>query len=235
MRSVLITGASRGIGNSIAKRLLEDGHRISIGIRKGTTIKGELNKKVEMYSKNMMVSEYDSLSKKLADKWVDKTIKNYGSIDTIIHCAGIFRGTKFLYEESEEADIEQLWRVNVLAPWYLTRIAWKYLISNKESRVITLVSLSGKRSKGNLAGYSMSKFALMSLCQTMRNEGWNHGLRVTAICPSWVNTDMAKNINTINKSEMTQPEDIASICSNIISLPNSCVPFEISINCNLEK
>ena len=80
----------------------------------------------------------------------------------------------------------------------------------------------------------MSKFALMSLCQTMRNEGWHKGIRVTAICPGWVNTDMAKEINNFPKEDMIQAHDIANICSNLLSLPNSSVPFEISLNCQLE-
>jgi len=95
--------------------------------------------------------------------------------------------------------------------------------------------MSGKRSKGNLAGYSASKFALMGLCQTIRNEGWGKGIRVTAICPSWVNTEMAAEIESISKEKMTQPEDIASLCSQLLEFPNSCIPFEIGINCNLEN
>ena len=80
----------------------------------------------------------------------------------------------------------------------------------------------------------MSKFALMGLSQTMRNEGWDKGIRVTTICPGWVNTDMASNVKSISKEEMTQPEDIASIVSTILKLPNTCVPFEVAVNCNHE-
>ena len=74
----------------------------------------------------------------------------------------------------------------------------------------------------------------MSLCQTMRNEGWNEGIRVTAICPGWVNTDMAKGINHFPKEDMTQTTDIANICSNLLELPNTSVPFEIALNCQIE-
>ena len=122
-----------------------------------------------------------------------------------------------------------------MGPWLLTRAVWNELKNSNDSRIITLISMSGKRSKGDLAGYTATKFALMGLCQTIRNEGWNHGIRVTTISPSWVNTDMAKEVSTIEKDQMTQPEDIASIVSNILELPNSCIPFDISINCNLEK
>ena len=74
----------------------------------------------------------------------------------------------------------------------------------------------------------------MGLCQTMRNVGWDQNIRVTAICPSWVNTKMANKVNSINKNEMSQPEDIAEICSMILKLPKQSVPFEILVNCNLE-
>ena len=94
--------------------------------------------------------------------------------------------------------------------------------------------MSGKRSKGDLAAYSSSKFALMSLCQTMKNKGWRENIRVTAICPSWVNTKMAEKISSLEKSKMTQPEDIAEICSTILKLPIQSVPFEIALNCNYE-
>ena len=94
--------------------------------------------------------------------------------------------------------------------------------------------MSGKRSKGDLAAYSSSKFALMGLCQTMKNKGWEKNIRVSAICPSWVNTEMAQNISYLDKSSMTQPEDIAEICSTILKLPTQSVPFEIALNCNYE-
>ena len=89
-------------------------------------------------------------------------------------------------------------------------------------------------SKGTELFGKPSKFALMSLCQTMRNEGWEKGIRVTAICPGWVNTDMAQEINHFPKKDMSQANDIASICSNLLTLPNSSVPFEIALNCQLE-
>ena len=122
-----------------------------------------------------------------------------------------------------------------MGPWLLTRAAWGDLVKSKKGRIIVLISMSGKRSKSNLAGYTASKFALMGLCQTIRNEGWDYGIRISCICPGWVNTDMAENVKGINKKEMTQPEDLALIVSNLLKLPNSCIPFEVALNCNLEK
>tara|TARA_Y100001968_G_scaffold29546_1_gene22882 strand:+ start:398 stop:1111 length:714 start_codon:yes stop_codon:yes gene_type:complete len=234
MRKILISGASRGIGKAIALKLLKEGHHISIGVRsKESLINTYLDQRLNN-PKRFIVNYYDAIDKNSSRKWVERTVKTFKSIDTIIHCAGIFKRTSLIFNDNEMKDIDMLWKVNVMGPWLLTKDAWNYLSKSDSARIIVLVSMSGKRSKGNLASYSMSKFALMSLCQTMRNEGWSKGIRVTAICPGWVNTDMAQGINQFPKKDMIQPGDIADICSNLLTLPNSSVPFDISLNCQLE-
>ena len=234
MRKILISGASRGIGKAIAIKLLNEGHSISLGVRqKESLINTPLDPKSNSPEK-LKVHLYDATIKNSSKKWVENTAETFKNIDTIIHCAGIFKRTSLIFNDNEMQDIEDIWKVNVMGPWILTKDAWKYLSMNNSARIIVLVSMSGKRSKGKLASYSMSKFALMSLCQTMRNEGWNQGIRVTAICPGWVNTDMSKEINNFQKEDMTQTNDIANICSNLLDLPNTSVPFEIALNCQLE-
>ncbi len=235
MRKILISGASRGIGKAIALKLLTEGHQISLGLRDLSIHKNtELDPKIAG-DRNVILNYYDALDEISAKGWVDNTIEKFGEIDSVIHCAGIFKNTELIFPNKKLNEIDELWRVNVLGPWILTKSCWKYIQNNGSGRIQVLVSMSGKRSKGNLAGYSMSKFALMGLCQTMRNEGWDKGIRVTAICPGWVNTDMSDKVKTIGKKNMTQPEDIALISSTLLKLPNSSVPFEIPINCNLER
>ncbi len=234
-RNILISGASKGIGKAIAEKALEDGHNISMGLRDLRKFKESKGSPLLYENERVLINSYEAKDKKSAQLWVAKTKERFGKIDTLIHCAGIFKKTPLNFENQEEKDIEDLWKVNVMGPWILTRECWQNLIANKNSRIIVLVSMSGKRSKGKLASYTTSKFALMGLCQTIRNEGWDKGLRVTTINPGWVNTSMASDVVSIKKEEMTQPEDIGLIVSNILKLPNSCIPFEININCNLEK
>ncbi len=234
MRNILISGGSRGIGRAIAEKLLANGHKISLGLRDVESIKGSVLDPSLSKENNILLNKYDAKDHETANAWVEHTKQYFGKIDTLIHCAGIFRKTGLNFSSEEEKDIDELWKVNVIGPWILTRAAWKYLLENKDSRVIVLISMSGKRSKGNLAGYTASKFALMGLSQTIRNEGWDKGLRVTTVCPSWVNTEMAKSVLAVTKEEMTQPKDIGLIISNLLELPNSCIPFELLLNCNLE-
>ena len=171
MRNILISGASRGIGHAIAIKLLKEGHRLSLGVRKINDLYNTPLDPRTNNSENFIAHKYEATDQNSSKQWVERTVKTFKNIDTIIHCAGIFKRTNLIFNDNEMQDIEHLWKVNLMGPWVLTKYAWDYLLSSNSARIIVLVSMSGKRSKSNLASYSMSKFALMSLCQTMRNEG----------------------------------------------------------------
>ncbi len=84
------------------------------------------------------------------------------------------------------------------------------------------------------AGYQMSKFAVVALSHAVRRTGWDEGLRATAICPGFVNTDLAAGIADIASEAMTQPDDIARLIANTIEMPNSASVAEILVNCRYE-
>ena len=236
-RTVLISGASRGIGRAIAERLLAEGHRLSLGVRNPQTLKGtSLDPEASgQPARRLLVHPYEAGDPASAAAWVKASAARFGGFDSVIHCAGLFSRAPLLFADGQEQEIEQLWRVNLMGPWWLTRAAWPQLAAHGQGRVVVLVSMSGKRSKGRLAAYTASKFALMGLCQTMRNEGWEQGIRVSAICPGWVNTAMAAAVTAPPKEAMTQPQDLAGLTAELLRLPNSCVPFELAVNCSLDN
>ena len=234
MRKILISGANSGIGLQIAHKELQEGNQISIGIRDTESIKGTILDPQKWQDGQLVVNKYDASDINTAKEWIRNSQNKFGSFDTLINCSGVLSRVPFIYRETEREEILNTITINFLSVWDLCKLCWENLSSSNNGRIITLVSMSGKRSKGNLAAYTSSKFALMGLCQTMRNVGWDQNIRVTAICPSWVNTKMANKVNSINKNEMSQPEDIAEICSMILKLPKQSVPFEILVNCNLE-
>jgi NAD(P)-dependent dehydrogenase (short-subunit alcohol dehydrogenase family) len=234
-RTLLISGASRGIGRAIAERALAEGHRLSLGVRDPAGLPaGPLLETARLNPDQVLLHPYDAGDPSQASTWVAETLAQFGGIDGLIHCAGVFSRVGLLFEAGQEAEIEALWRVNLMGPWWLTRAAWPALVASGDGRVITLVSMSGQRVKGPLAAYPCSKFALMALCQSMRNEGWDAGIRVTAICPGWVNTSMASQVTALPADAMTQPEDLAALAAQLLRLPASAVPFELKINCVLE-
>ncbi len=230
-RTLLISGSSRGIGQAIATRLLAEGHRLSLGVRSPQ----RLENTPLGTSCQLLLHPYEASDPTSAEAWVEASVERFGAIDGVIHCAGVFSRAGLLFSAAEAAEPERLWTVNLMGPWWLTRAAWPWLVRSGEGRIITLVSMSGKRVKGGLAAYATSKFALMALCDCMRQDGWDAGIRVTAICPSWVNTDMAAAVQTIARVDMTQPEDLAAQVSLLLALPASAVPFELAISCQREQ
>ena len=228
-RTILITGASRGIGRSIAERLLRDGHRLSLGLRQPDQLDGTFLDHPDVHR-----VVYDAADASAAEALVTAAERRWGGMDTLIHCAGCLHRTPLLFDDAAEAELEELWQINLMGPWRLTRAAWPLLKRSGQGRIQVLVSMSGKRVKGRMAGYPVSKFGLMALCQAMRNEGWDDGIRVTAICPSWVATEMALGVSSLPAEAMTQPDDLAEISSSLLHLGNAAVPFELALNCALE-
>ena len=234
MRTVLITGASRGIGRSIATLLLSQGHRLCLAVRDPDSLR-DTALDPRLHGEALSLCRYDARDPADAERAVQAVHQAFGRLDTLIHCAGILRSTPLLFSDAQADEPDELWGVNVKGPWWLTRAAWPALVASQTGRIQVLVSMSGKRCKGKLAGYSASKFALMGLCQAMRNEGWDQGIRVTAICPGWVNTDMARGTSALAPERMTQPEDLASVCGHLLNLPDSAVPFELAVNATFES
>jgi NAD(P)-dependent dehydrogenase (short-subunit alcohol dehydrogenase family) len=255
-RTVLVSGASRGIGRATALRLLADGHRVSLGLRQPQSAQAWLSaaspQAPELWKDRVLIHPYeasavhpakaycgpdsdpDPAESNSPKAWVAATLERWGAVDAVVHSAGIFSRVGLCFAPGEEAEIQRVLDVNLLGPWRLSRAAWPHLAASGDGRVIALASMSGKRVKGNLAAYSASKFALLALCQTMRNEGWHQGIRVTAVCPSWVNTEMAAAVTALPKQAMTQPEDLAASIGHLLSLPASAVPFEYKVSCQLE-
>ena len=228
MKVILISGASRGIGRKIAEHLREEDYLLSLGVRNPQN----LTNTVFSNNEKVLIYPYEAKDKQSPLDWVKATITKFGRDDGLINCAGILKRVQF--EDDNEEALDSLWEINVKAPWRLTREAFPYLRKSGQGRIVNLVSMSGKRVKGILAGYSASKFAFLALSQSMRNAGWDDGIRVTAICPSFVNTDMAKGVN-LAPEEITQPEDIAKIVSMVLNLPNTAHIKEILINFALEN
>ncbi|GAB5468313.1 MAG: SDR family NAD(P)-dependent oxidoreductase [Rhodospirillales bacterium] len=225
-RVVMISGANRGIGAAVAARLAAEGWTLSLGVRNPSKLAGREDSRT-------LVQAFDASRGDEEARWVETTLARFGRIDAVVNNAGIMIPKTVL--EATEDDIEALLQVNVKSPLRLVKAAYPALTRSGKGRVVTLVSLSGKRVKTAASGsYSMSKFAALALSHAIRHAGWDEGVRSTAICPGFVATDMAKDLVDLDPAGMTQPEDLAGIVSLVLNLPNTASVPEIAVNCALE-
>ena len=223
-RVAMISGANRGIGAAIARHLRAGGWTLSLGVRTPSSIEA---------SADTLVQAYDARDRGSEKAWVAATVERFGRIDAVVANAGI-HSTKSVIEAQDD-EIDDLYEVNLKAPLRLVRAAWPFLTATGQGRVITVVSLSGKRVKTAGSGlYASSKFAALGLTHAIRQAGWAHGVRATAICPGFVATDMAAGAPG-RPEDLTQPDEIGRIVAFTLDLPNNASVAEIPINWALEE
>jgi len=224
-RVVMISGASRGIGAAIAERLLADGFRVSLGLRSAS-------RSSLAQSDACLHTHYDATAPDSHRPWVAETVARFGRIDAIVNNAGISR--PFSVEDGDEQALDAMWLVNVKAPIRVVREALPYLKQSGVGRVVQVASLSGKRVVRHNHGYAMTKFAAVALAHSVRRMGWEHGIRATALCPGMVNTDMTAWFKDGDRSNLTQPEDLAAAVAFLLRLPNSASIAELLVNYRFE-
>ena len=230
-RVVLLSGATRGIGRTTAARLYADGYRLSLGVRDADRVAADLRADTD----RVQVVPYDAKQPAAGAKaWVAAAVERFGRIDAVVNNAGIVHRQGFL--GASESQLDDMLTVNVKGPFLLTQEAWPHLQKNGGGKVVNLASLGGLRVKvANSCIYAMSKHAVMAMTHSLRMLGWNDGIRVTAICPGPVNTDMMAGAADLAPDGMIQPEVIAGLISHVLVLPRSAsVPF-IPINAIAEQ
>lgn len=225
-RVAMISGASRGIGAAIARDLAANGWTVSLGCRNPAT-------SALADGENVHVQRFDALDGGDEVRWVDATLARFGRIDAVVNNAGISVPKSII--DAEEADLDLLLSVNLKSPFRLARAAWPHLVANGRGRVVTIASLSGKRVKSARASlYAISKFAVVALSHGLRQVGADKGVRATAICPGFVNTELGLSGIDRAPEEITQPEDVARVVRLVLELPNTAAIAEIPINWRVE-
>jgi NAD(P)-dependent dehydrogenase (short-subunit alcohol dehydrogenase family) len=218
----MVSGASRGIGREIALELARRGYRLSLGMRDPQGFDGDA-----------LVHRYEARDPHAARDWVDTTIDRFGRLDVLVSNAGICKMIDF--DTGTDELLAETLDINVQAPFRLAQAALPHLRRAGNGRFVQLASLSGKRVKNLNVGYQMSKHAMVALTHAVRRAGWNDGVRATAVCPGFVNTDMASGIADIDGEVMTQPQDLALLVVNTIELPNTASVAELLVNCRYEE
>jgi NAD(P)-dependent dehydrogenase (short-subunit alcohol dehydrogenase family) len=228
-RVVMISGASRGIGRAIARRLAAEGYRLSLGVRDVGRFDGG-----GFDPATTLVHHFDALDPESASAWVAATAQRFGRIDALINNAGILRQIDLA--SGDESALDDVWAVNVKAPFRLIRHALPHLAQAGNGRIINIASTDGKRYRpGVSVAYTMSKHAVMALTHAARFAGWEQGVRATALCPGAVDTDLIAGIPGVTPpQDRIAPDTIAETVAFLLRLPNSSSVAELVMNTRLE-
>lgn len=205
-RTALVTGASRGIGLSISKALVEA----------GVTVAGWSRSKPETFShKNFHHFPVDLTKELSVQTGYENTTEKLGRhIPILINNAGTgYRGS---FEEMSPDNWRALFNLNVHGIFYTTRLLIPDMKEQHEGHIINISSGAGTNGIAGMACYSATKHAVVGLSESLHFELRDHGIKVTCLSPGSVDTGFSDS----NKNKLT-PEDLAGSVIHILSMPKN--------------
>jgi len=195
---VVVTGASRGIGKSIALAFGEAGANVVVAARKIDLLKQAV-KEIQTKGGDGFYAECDLTRDKDIYNLIAKTVDRYGRLDILVNNAGISPFVK----KSEEVSIEE-WeeviRVNLTAPFLLCREAGKIMIQNNWGRIINVASIGGLVGFPRQIAYCVAKGGLLQMTKVLAVE-WiqKYNITVNAIAPGYIATDLTAGMRASKK------------------------------------
>ncbi|MES1038817.1 3-ketoacyl-ACP reductase [Peribacillus simplex] len=209
-KTALITGAGRGIGRATAIALAKEGvHLGLIGLTMSNLEK--VTAELEQYDVNISAATADVADLEAVHQAVEHIKSDLGSIDILINNAGIAKFGGFLDLTPEEW--ENIIQVNLMGVYNVTRAVLPEMIERKSGDIVNISSTAGQKGAPVTSAYSASKFAVLGLTESLMLEVRKHNIRVTALTPSTVATDLAIETNLIsgNPENVMQSEDLAEL------------------------
>jgi len=186
---VIVTGASSGIGKSLAFEFARNGSKVVLAARSESKI-AEIEKQIRTSGAEAMAVRTDVTVRDDCRNLIDKTVKEYGGIDILINNAGI--SMKALFHETDIKVLQRVMDVNFWGSVHCAQFALPYLIQRKGT-LVGISSIGGFHGLPGRSGYSASKSALHGLYESIRVENIKNGLNVLIFAPGFTASEIRKN------------------------------------------
>jgi NAD(P)-dependent dehydrogenase (short-subunit alcohol dehydrogenase family) len=183
-RRALVTGGSRGIGEAIAKRLAADGHDVIIAGRSQAALE-TLAKEISATAIVLDVSD-----RVATDRFIKDVLERFDRIDILVNNAGIARSAPTV--DVSDKDWDEIMEVNATSAFRLCRGFLRGMVKAGFGRIVNIASNGGVSGYRYTAAYCASKHAMVGLTRALAMEVAPTGVTVNAVCPGWVDTDMAE-------------------------------------------
>lgn len=213
---VLVTGSSRGIGAATVKKFAEEGYDVVINYNNSLQDALLIQDEISKYNVKSLILKCDISNEDDVKEMVNTIIEELGSIDILVNNAGIAIDTTF--EDKTVSNFRRTLDVNLIGPFILSRLVGDIMYKNKKGTIINISSTNGIDTVyPESLDYDASKAGLISLTHNLAKQ-YAPYVRVNAICPGWVNTDMNKELTVgfieeekgnILLNRFAEPEEIA--------------------------
>jgi NAD(P)-dependent dehydrogenase (short-subunit alcohol dehydrogenase family) len=207
-RTVLVTGAGRGIGRSIALRFAEQGARVALVARTAAQVEEAANL-VDSNGGRALPIAADITVPGVAEECVARSERELGPLDILVNNAGIFVWRPFL--EVTPDDWDRVIATNLTGAAAFCRAALPGMVERRRGRIVNVSSIHGMRGDANVVAQSAAKFGLIGLTQALAREFRSHNIAVNAVCPGTVENrkDEGEGVHAEPLAEKLWPRDVA--------------------------
>jgi NAD(P)-dependent dehydrogenase (short-subunit alcohol dehydrogenase family) len=185
-RVCLVTGASRGIGRAVARRLSADGHRVALLARHANAL-DEVAAELPGPALTLTADVTDPAHIERSFRTVEE---GWGPVDVLVANAG--SGLAVPLVRTTDEDWDRMLEVNLTAPFRLLRRGLPAMIDQRWGRVVVIASIVAKRGEAQVAAYTASKHGVLGLVRAAASELARTGVTVNAVCPAYVDTPMTE-------------------------------------------
>lgn len=217
MKTVLITGASRGIGKEIAIKFATEGYNVVLNYNVSESQTEDLAKQIEDLGVQCLAVKADvSVDSEVKDM-VNLALKQFGKIDVLVNNAGV--ALSKLFQLTTEDEIARVFGVNTFGVINSSKAVVPYMISEKCGKIINISSIWGKVGASMETIYSASKGAVIAFTMALAKELAPSGISVNCVCPGVIDTDMMREYSESDKKELKEqtplnrlgtPKDVAN-------------------------
>lgn len=209
----LVTGASRGIGKACALELSKAGYHVAVTYAGNDEAACATVKEIEANGVNAKAYKFDVSDKKACEDATAKILADFGKVDVLVNNAGITRDGLFMRMSAD--NWEAVINTNLNSAFYVTNPIAKTMIKQRSGCIVNMASIVGVMGNAGQANYSAAKAGLIGFTKSLAKELGSRNIRVNAIAPGFIQTDMTKGLDTekiaehIPMKKLGQPEDIA--------------------------
>jgi 3-oxoacyl-[acyl-carrier protein] reductase len=223
-KNAVVTGASRGLGRSIALKLAELGANVILNYRSSANSVEEVVTAIEEKGVKALAVQGDVSSFEDAKNIIDAAVKNFGSIDILVNNAGITKDG--LLMRMKEEDFDNVIEVNLKGVFNCTRHAVPIMMKQRSGRIINISSVVGLAGNAGQANYAAAKAGIIGFTKSTAKEIASRGITVNAIAPGFIQTDMTDILsdkvketimNNIPLKKLGEPEDVAETTAFLAS------------------
>lgn len=197
----VVTGASRGIGRSIALFLALQGAKLVVSARNATAL-DELTEEIKLQGGEALAVASDVAIEEDAINLVSKAVATFGRVDILVNNAGITRDGLLL--RMKEADWDAVLDTNLKGAFLCTRAVAKVMSKQRSGRIINISSVVGEMGNAGQANYCASKAGLLGLTKSVARELARRNVTVNAITPGFIVTDMTDDMSDKARDAMTE-------------------------------